>query len=307
MEGQEIESIERAPHSIPDLIIITGMSGAGRTEAMHTFEDLGYFCIDNLPPSLLIDLTNLVSTPDGIARKLAVVCDLRARAFFTEFMQEIESLKESGLAFNMLFLDSDTTSLLKRFKASRRRHPLCEKGMTLMDGIEKERAQLRKAKRVADYVIDTSNLKPQELRSKIRDIYAYNDSEIGLQVRVFSFGFKYGMPADADILIDVRFLPNPYYIDELRSLTGFDDEVREFIFSKDETKLFLERWHALLDVVMPGYVAEGKNYITIGLGCTGGQHRSVALAKETSDYLASCGYAVSIDHRDILYAEAGKQ
>lgn len=287
----------------PDLIIITGMSGAGRTEAMHTFEDLGYFCIDNLPPSLLINLVSLASHPDGTQRKLAVVCDLRSREFFPELIEELKRISDAGLSYVVLFLDSDTKSLLARFKQTRRRHPLCDDGMTIVAGIEKERALLENAKGIADYILDTASMKPQELRKKIRSLFSSEDEIEGLKVSVFSFGFKHGMPLDADILIDVRFLPNPYYINELRTLLGTDDPVKEYVLSNTQTQEFVEKWHALLDVVMPGYVDEGKNYISIGLGCTGGQHRSVTLAQETYEYLQAQGYSVTITHRDIALAE----
>lgn len=287
----------------PDLIIITGMSGAGRTEAMHTFEDLGYFCIDNLPPSLLINLVSLANQPDGEPRKLAVVCDLRSREFFPELIDELKRISDIGLSYVVLFFDADTKTLLARFKQTRRRHPLCDDGMTIVSGIEKERKLLEDAKEIADYVIDTSGLKPQDLRKRIHQLFSSEDEEDGLQVSVFSFGFKHGMPMDADILIDVRFLPNPFYEPELRTLTGADPAVREFLMSKPETQVFLEKWHDLLDVVMPGYVNEGKMYLSIGLGCTGGQHRSVALAEETYEYLLSKGYSVTLTHRDIALAE----
>ncbi len=287
----------------PDLVIITGMSGAGRTEAMHTFEDLGYFCIDNLPPSLLINLVSLAGRPDGEQRKLAVVCDLRAREFFPELIEELKRISDAGLTYVLLFLDSDTKALLARYKATRRRHPLCEDGMTIVSGIERERGLLKQAKEIADYVIDTGKMKPRELRLQIRALFSAEDEKEELTVSVFSFGFKHGTPMDADILIDVRFLPNPYYEAELRTLTGMDAPVRDFVMEKEQTQLFIEKWHGLLDVVMPGYVEEGKRYISIGLGCTGGQHRSVALAQETYEYLVSRGYLATITHRDIALAE----
>ena len=287
----------------PDLVIITGMSGAGRTEAMHTFEDLGYFCIDNLPPSLLINLISLAGRPDGEQRKLAVVCDLRAREFFPELIEELKRISDIGLTYAVLFLDSNTKALLSRFKETRRRHPLCEDGMTVVSGIEKERQLLSEAKEIADYVIDTAGMNAQTLRKKIRSLFSSEEELEGLQVSVFSFGFKHGMLMDADIMIDVRFLPNPFYEPELRTLTGKDPEVRDFVMNNTETKNFTEKWHGLLDAVMPGYVSEGKHYLSIGLGCTGGQHRSVALAQETYEYLLNKGYAVSISHRDIALAE----
>ncbi len=291
--------------SDPDLVVITGMSGAGRTEAMHTFEDLGYFCIDNLPPSLLINLVSLARRPDGVQRKLAVVCDLRSQEFFPELLDELKKISSAGLSYVVLFLDSDTKSLLARFKTTRRRHPLCEAGMTIVSGIERERSLLAEAKEIANYVIDTGRMKPQDLRKQIRSLFSSDDDDDVLRVNVFSFGFKHGMPVDADILIDVRFLPNPFYIPELKGLTGIDEKVHAYVMEQSQTKQFLEKWYELLDVVMPGYVEEGKKYISIGLGCTGGQHRSVALAQETYRHLIDEGYFVTINHRDITLAEHG--
>ncbi len=305
MDNQIEAQFNKSSSSDPDLVVITGMSGAGRTEAMHTFEDLGYFCIDNLPPSLLINLVSLAGRPDGVQRKLAVVCDLRAREFFPELLGELKKVSSAGLTYAVLFLDSDTKSLLTRFKATRRRHPLCDKGMTIVAGIERERALLEEAKEIANYVIDTGGMKPQDLRKQIHALFSSDDDDDVLRVNVFSFGFKHGTPMDADILIDVRFLPNPFYEPELRSLLGTDSAVHDFVMSKPQTQGFLEKWYELLDVIMPGYVEEGKKYVSIGLGCTGGQHRSVALAQETYRHLKESGYFVTITHRDISLAEVG--
>ena len=287
----------------PDLIVITGMSGAGRTEAMHTFEDLGYFCIDNLPPSLLMNLVSLAGLNTGALRKLAVVCDLRAKEFFPELTEELAKLKDMGLSYKVLFLDSSDEELLNRFKASRRKHPLCEGGMTIVAGIRKERELLTEAKQMADYVLDTSTERPQDTREKIRSLFTSEGAQEGTVVSVFSFGFKHGLPTDADIIIDVRFLPNPFYEPELRSKTGKDQEVADFVLGKRETSGFLVRWFALLDEIMPGYIKEGKQYLSIGVGCTGGQHRSVVLAEKTGQHLSQAGYHVNITHRDLALAE----
>jgi UPF0042 nucleotide-binding protein len=287
----------------PDLVIITGMSGAGRTEAMHTFEDLGYFCIDNLPPSLLLNLVSLAGLPTGGKRKLAVVCDMRAKEFFSELNEELRRIMEAGVSYRILFLDSRDDALLARFKATRRRHPLTEGGMTIIAGIQRERALLSTVREMADSVIDTSGIDPRELRKLIRNLFSKQTDQESLTVLVFSFGFKHGMPADADIIIDVRFLPNPYYEAALRGLTGLSDEVRAFVLEQDETRRFLESWRSLLDVTMPGYVKEGKQVLTIGVGCTGGQHRSVVLADETGRHLAQTGYNVTTTHRDLALAE----
>lgn len=300
-----IEDIAPAAEG-PDLIVITGMSGAGRTEAMHTFEDLGYFCIDNLPPKLLVNLVSLAGMPSGAPRKLAVVCDLRAKEFFPELTDELKSLSHLGLSYSVLFLDATDEALLRRFKASRRRHPMCDGGMTIISGIRRERKLLLDAKDIANYVIDTSDVRPQELRNEIRNLFSGKALSEGLGVSVFSFGFKHGAPLDADIVIDVRFLPNPFYEPELRTLTGLDKPVADYVLEKAETQKFLKAWRELLDVVMPGYVAEGKQHLSIGVGCTGGQHRSVVLAQQTGEYLASQGYHVGTSHRDIALAEVTK-
>ena len=295
---------ELAPASLgPDLIVITGMSGAGRTEAMHTFEDLGYFCIDNLPPSLLMNLVSLAGFNTGALRKLAVVCDLRAKEFFPELTRELEKLSEMGLSYKVLFLDSTDKELLNRFKATRRRHPLCEGDMTVLDGIREERKLLSGAKRSADYVFDTSTARPQEMREKIRALFSSKSEQEGMAISVFSFGFKHGAPADADIVIDVRFLPNPFYEPDLRAKTGMDSEVSSFVLERSETEVFLEKWYALLDEIMPGYVKEGTQYLSIGIGCTGGQHRSVVLANMTGQHLSQAGYRVRTSHRDLALAE----
>lgn len=300
---EPLEEVEPTTTSTPDLIIITGMSGAGRTEAMHAFEDLGYFCIDNLPPSLLMNLVSLAGLNTGTLRKLAVVCDLRAKEFFPELTTELSKIKEVGLSYSLLFLDSTDDVLLNRYKASRRRHPLCDKGMTIIAGIRKERSLLAEAKQMADFVLDTSTGRPQDMRKRIRSLFAHESEEQGLGVSVYSFGFKHGAPTDADIVIDVRFLPNPFYEPDLRNKTGQDQAVRDFIMTKPETEQFLEKWFGLLDTVMPGYVAEGKQYLSIAVGCTGGQHRSVVLANVTGQHLAQAGYNVTTSHRDLALAE----
>jgi UPF0042 nucleotide-binding protein len=292
-----------AGSSGPDLVIITGMSGAGRTEAMHTFEDLGYFCIDNLPPSLLLNLVSLAGLSTGDKRRLAVVCDMRAKEFFNELNEELHRITEAGVSYRILFLDSRDDVLLARFKASRRRHPLTDRGMTIIAGIQRERKLLATVREMADSVIDTSEIDPRNLRKLIRDLFSKRTDQEDLTVSVFSFGFKHGMPADADIVIDVRFLANPYYEAHLRTLTGLNDEVRAFVLAQDETRRFLKSWWDLLDVIMPGYVREGKQVLSIGVGCTGGQHRSVVLAEETGRHLRQTGYDLAITHRDLALAE----
>ncbi len=290
---------------MPELVIVSGMSGAGRTEAMHVFEDLDYFCVDNLPSSLignLLELTGMPGQPDE-RRRLAVVCDARNRDFFASLTSELKKLKERGLDYRVLFLDADDEKLIARYKSSRRRHPLSADGASIAQGIVRERDLLFELRESAHHVIDTTDMLPPQLRTTIRALFAPGEDRTGLQVTVYSFGFKHGAPLDADLVMDVRFLPNPYYDPQLRPLTGLDAPVRDFVLYRPETEEFQKRWRALLDCVMQGYVAEGKQQLAIGIGCTGGQHRSVALAEATADYLKAKGYRVSIAHRDLKLAE----
>ena len=290
----------------PDLIIISGMSGAGRTEAMHTFEDFGYFCIDNLPPRLLMNLVSLATIPgqEQANRRLAVVCDARNKNFYNELIEELQHVRAAGLRYRIIFLDARDDVIVARYKASRRRHPMCDYGanMTVSQGITAERRLLSEIREHANVIIDTSNMKPIQLREELRSLFSQETLADGLAVNVYSFGFKHGAPADADIVIDVRFLPNPFYVPELRTLTGLDAPVRDFVMRQPETESFLVKWGDLLETVMPGYEKEGKQQLAIGVGCTGGQHRSVALAEKTGEILAAAGYNVQVSHRDLALA-----
>ena len=289
---------------MPRVVIVTGMSGAGRTEAMHVFEDLGYFCVDNLPAVLIGQLVHLRLLPGQAEENthIAVVCDARNGDYFGSLMDEIEELKASSVEYSIVFLDASDDMLIARYKSSRRRHPLCEDGSTISAGIRRERELLFSLREIANHVIDTTDMLPQQLRSTLRQIFSPGDRREGLAVSVYSFGFKYGAALDADMVMDVRFLPNPYYEENLKFLTGLDTPVREFVLYRRETAEFLSRWHALLDCVMPSFVAEGKQQLAIAIGCTGGQHRSVVLAEETADYLKASGYRVSVAHRDLSKA-----
>ncbi len=296
---------------MPELVIVSGMSGAGRTEAMHVFEDLGYFCVDNLPASLIGNLfelggmSELPGQPAGECR-IAVVCDARNRMFFSGLTDELRELDGRGLEYRILFLDASDEKLIARYKSSRRRHPLCEDGTSIEQGIQRERSLLFGLREMAHHVVDTTDMLPQQLRQRIRELFATGQERRGLAVTVYSFGFKHGAPRDADLVMDVRFLPNPYYDPALRPLTGLDAPVREYVAYRAETIEFEKRWHALLDCVMPGYVAEGKQQLAIAVGCTGGQHRSVVLAESTGEYLKARGYRVSVAHRDLKLAERGR-
>lgn len=283
---------------VADVVVITGMSGAGRTHVMHVFEDLGYYVIDNLPPRLLLPLTQILGLDSGIGRHLAVVCDLRSQGL-DQLLEELEALHDHELSSSVLFLDASDEALNRRYGLSRRRHPIARDGESNFEAIERERTELASMRAVADVIIDTSELRPQELTQAIGRLFSELTPQQRMEVRVFSFGFKHGMPAEADLMIDVRFLPNPYWDPEMRDLSGKDSEVIDFVLGHEQTKRFLEAWEQLLDAVMPGYVAEGKSIISIAVGCSGGQHRSVVLADVTGAYLQSKGYSVNVSHRDL--------
>jgi UPF0042 nucleotide-binding protein len=281
-----------------ELVVITGMSGAGRSEAIHTFEDLGYFCIDNLPPSFLRQVVDLASLPGSRIRRVAVVSDVRAMEFFDELVGELEDLEDDGVPFQLVFLETDTDRLIRRFKETRRRHPMAVEGESLVQSINAERKALAVIRARADVIIDTSRLKPADLKRVLRERYAESLSST-LTISVISFGFKHSMPSDADIVMDVRFLPNPYYVLRLRDRTGLERAVRDYVLEREETQEFLSRWFDLLDQIVPGYIEEGKQHLTIAMGCTGGMHRSVVLAEVTADHLRRGGWHVTVGHRDM--------
>ena len=292
------EDGERVPEG-PQIVVITGMSGAGRTEALHSLEDLGFYCIDNLPPSMLVPLAELVGLPVNTGRKLAVVCDVRAREFFDQLRDELRRLAEREISYSVVFLDADDASLRKRYSQLRRRHPMAQGGKSVSQAIALERERLGSIAEIANLVVDTTNLRARDLRELLAREFSGAPLRQGMNVSVFSFGFKYGLPLDADVVIDVRFLPNPYYDPAMRELTGHDAPVRDFVLGRDETKAFLAAWYNLLDVTMPGYVSEGKQHLSIAVGCTGGQHRSVAIAEATGEHLKAEGYQVTVNHRDL--------
>lgn len=298
---QAITAAELADR-VPDIVVITGMSGSGRTQALHVFEDMGYFCIDNLPPSLVLQLAQLVGINTGVGRHLAVTCDLRSQGLFDELLDTIQSLRDHEMSCKVVFLDASDEVLIRRYSENRRRHPLAKPGETTADAIQRERTQLAAVRDQADMIIDTSRLRVSALRSKLRLAFSELTDQQLMDVQVFSFGFKHGMPVEADIMIDVRFLPNPFYDPAMRRLTGLDEKVSSFVLDHPNTQAFWRAWCQLLDAVMPGYVAEGKPQLSIAIGCTGGQHRSVAIAEATARYLERQQYHVTISHRDLARA-----
>lgn len=278
------------------LVIITGMSGAGKTVAIQSFEDMGYFCVDNMPPSLIPKFWELIKE-SGKVTKIALVVDLRSRSFFDEIQNMLVEIENTHLIdTQILFLDASDTELVSRYKETRRVHPMAMDGL-VTEGIRKERAILEDLKVKATLVIDTTTLTPRQLREKINQEFR-NSHDTGFRVEMVSFGFKYGVPIDADIVMDVRFLPNPHYIPELRPLTGCDQAVYDYVMSFDETEKFFQSFSQLLLQILPGYVKEGKSSLTIGIGCTGGQHRSVALTQRVGQCIKEANYPVNITHRD---------
>ena len=277
------------------LVIITGMSGAGKTVAIQSFEDMGYFCIDNMPPSLIPKFWELIKE-SGKVTKIALVIDLRSRNFFREIQDMLVELENTNLIdTTIMFLDATDEELVSRYKETRRAHPLAMDGL-ITEGIRKERAILEEIRGDAQVVIDTTELSPRQLRERINEEFKSRDTH-EFRVELISFGFKYGLPIDADIVMDVRFLPNPHYIPELRPLTGQDSSVYDYVMSFPETESFYTRFIDLLKNVMPGYEKEGKSSVTIAIGCTGVQHRSVALTERVAKELEQ-DYHVNITHRD---------
>ena len=284
-----------------EVVVITGMSGAGRTEAAKVLEDHGYYVIDNLPPALVEKVVELASNPGSSVERLALVADVRGREFFPELAHAIEQLRRSRRDVRLLFLEANDDTLVRRFEASRRRHPLSEgaEAEGVADGIARERAILLELRGMADLVIDTSDLNVHELRDRIGGAFGTPGSG-AMHVVLTSFGYKYGLPRDADLVMDVRFLPNPHWVEELRPYTGLDEPVRRYVLEQPATQPFLTRFRDLLDIVVPGYVGEGKRYLTIAVGCTGGKHRSIVIAEEVAAHLrATTGLPVSVDHRDV--------
>lgn len=279
-----------------ELVIITGMSGAGKTVAVQSFEDLGYYCIDNMPPNLLPTFWELMKE-SGKITKIALVIDLRTREFFHELENVIGKMDNTQfITTRILFLEADDQSLVSRYKETRRKHPLATNDRTIT-GIQKEREMLNDIRARAQMVINTSDLSPRQLRERIISEFAA-DSYQPFHVEVVSFGFKFGLPIDSDIVMDVRFLPNPHYVDELRPKTGLDSEVYEYVMKQPETEEFYTRFMSLLKYCLPGYKKEGKSSVTVAIGCTGGKHRSVALAKRIGQELENDHYAVNVSHRD---------
>ncbi|SHE27740.1 UPF0042 nucleotide-binding protein [Atopostipes suicloacalis DSM 15692] len=287
-----------------ELVIITGMSGAGKTVAIQSFEDMGYYCIDNMPPNLIPTFLKLIQSVHKFD-KLALVMDLRSQLFFQEIYDAIEYVEEkTAIESRIVFLDATDEELVSRYKETRRSHPLAKQGRTI-DGILEERNFLDEIRLRAGECIDTTHTTPRELRQQLMDKFGAKEAE-PFHVELISFGFKNGLPIDADIVMDVRFLPNPYYDEELRPLRGTDEEVYDFVMRQPETEDFYNLFMNLINYTLPGYRREGKSSLTIAIGCTGGHHRSVALIERMAKQIEAAGYPVNITHRDFNVVKNSK-
>ncbi|NME29242.1 RNase adapter RapZ [Megasphaera hexanoica] len=280
------------------LIIVTGMSGAGKSQAVKVLEDIGYFCIDNLPPVLIPKFAELCVKGGERVRHVALIADIRGGQFFDAMSQALQELRKQGVSYEIVFMEASDKVLINRYKETRRVHPLALHGR-ISQGIAEERKRLATLREQADFIIDTSSLKTSQLRDILRKRYALNTGRKGLNVTVVSFGFKHGMPIDADIVDDVRFLPNPYYVEEYRHKSGRVPVVRDYVQSFQVTQTFKEKWFDMIDFLLPNYEREGKSQLVIAVGCTGGMHRSVCMAEEMYRHLKETGVDVSIEHRDL--------
>lgn len=284
-----------------ETVIVTGMSGAGKTSALNIFEDMDYYAMDNLPPILIREFLKIIKTGKFNVEKIAIVVDIRSKDLFQQLYEEVEYLRGAGEKISVLFLDSTNETLIKRYKELRRPHPLSDTG-NIISGINKEREILDKMKKSSDYLIDTSSLTPAELKSRIRATFNNEgDNYNKIHIAIVSFGFKNGIILDGDLVFDVRFLPNPFYIDELKEKTGKDKEVIDYVFSYKQTEEFLDMLVNMLEFLLPKYKVEGKTNLVVGIGCTGGKHRSVAMAEELSKRLDEKGEVTYVSHRDSKY------
>lgn len=281
-------------------VIVTGMSGGGKSTALKMLEDMGYYCADNLPVSLIEKFMELVSTPGSEITQVALGLDVRTDQSFAQATKTIKELKGRGQDLEILFMDASEEALIKRYKETRRVHPLATEGR-VKDGVAMEKMVLEEIRKMADYVIDTSNLLTRELKNELERIFVKDEEYNSLMITLLSFGFKNGIPADADLVFDVRFLPNPFYLDELKPKTGLDKEVQDYVMQFEESKIFLDKLEDMVQFLIPHFINEGKNRLVIAIGCTGGQHRSVTLAGELYEKMNNCGgsYGLKLFHRDV--------
>ena len=279
-------------------LVVTGQSGAGKSRTASTLEDLGYYCVDNLPPELIQQFAEVCLATTGRFERVALVSDVRAGQSFEGLLTGLDALDAMGLKYSIVYVEAETDAIIKRYKESRRSHPLSRDGTSLADAIEKEKKLLSSVRSRADFIINTTSLPTARLRSELIRLFE-DEPQRAMVVNIQSFGFKYGTPMDADLVFDVRFLPNPYYIAELKPKSGLTPEVRDFIFKYQQTNDFLAKLEDLLAFMLPHYFEEGKTSLVIAVGCTGGRHRSVAVAKEIGEYVSKRGYPTVVSHRDI--------
>ncbi|MBQ3198953.1 MAG: RNase adapter RapZ [Firmicutes bacterium] len=282
-----------------ELKIVTGMSGAGKTNLVQVLEDMGYYCVDNLPPNLFGKFVDLILQVQDDGARVALVADVRGGKFFADVYDVLQDLRNKGINYEIIFLEASDEILVRRYKETRRRHPLTKSG-SVLEGIQEERKRLQRIRGEADVIIDTSNLKVQDFKQRVADLLQGGADE-RLLVNVTSFGFKYGLPIDVDLVMDVRFLPNPFYVADLKPQTGLDEAVRDYVLQRPESESFLQKYTDLLLELLPQYVQQGKHHLALAVGCTGGQHRSVAVAEEIGRRLteAETGAVIRVNHREL--------
>ena len=282
-----------------EILIISGLSGGGKSKAASFLEDIGYYTVDNLPAEMMMKFAGFCAASSGRYDRVALVYDVRSGEPTDMLIDTLEQLKASGVNCRMLFLEADTPTIINRYKETRRMHPLQAKGLSVEEAVRRERALMQPVRDHADFVLDTSSLSTAKLRSELLNLFGTPSDRGGLNVSVLSFGFKHGIPLEADLVFDVRFLPNPYYIPELRNKTGLDEDVHQFVFQYQATKDFMDKLEDLINFTLPQYVEEGKTELVIAVGCTGGRHRSVAVASELAAFITKRGYTAVLDHRDM--------
>ena len=282
-----------------EILIISGLSGSGKSKAAIYLEDIGYYIVDNLPAEMMVKFADFCAGSSSRYQRVALVYDVRAGEPFDLLIDTLERLKISGVNCRMLFLEASTLTIINRYKETRRIHPLASQGLNIEQAIAKERELMRPVRDHADFILDSTSFSTAKLRSELLNLFGDQSDRIGLNVNVLSFGFKHGIPIEADLVFDVRFMPNPYYVAELKNKTGLEPEVRDFVLSFQQTHDFLEQLHQMLKFLLPLYKEEGKTVLVIAVGCTGGHHRSVAVAHEVSEFIMKEGYPVTENHRDI--------
>ncbi|MCD5410791.1 MAG: RNase adapter RapZ [Clostridiales bacterium] len=279
-------------------VIISGLSGAGKSQTVKHMEDFGYYCVDNLPPSLIPKFMDLCYYSNSKIEKIALVIDIRGGLFFDDLFDSLDAMNKMKLDYEILFLDASDEVLIKRFKETRREHPLSKKG-SIKEGITKEREKLSNLRGVATNIIDTTNIRTAELREELRNIFIEGNNSDSLMISILAFGFKHGIPLDADLVFDVRFLPNPFYIDDLKNLTGKNEVVRNYVMDSEYSKEFIVKLFELIAFLIPAYIKEGKNRLVVAIGCTGGRHRSVTVSYLLNEFLKEKGYRARVKNRDI--------